>query len=180
MKRGAKPLTLDVTMLCWLLVELQRDKEGSTERNNNIELACKRVSDRFASNAWNGKVLPLETIKRHYHDARKLLNGAPDGMQKASAVLAELRRVRDAVGWKTQPLALLGFSNEDMAHLFTTRDERKLPKLMSEIMDLDAARLRLAKLQAENAIVDQHIDRLEAERHEVLTQLAGLGCGKPN
>jgi hypothetical protein len=103
-KRGRKETPFGVSLTLYLLVELDRDRRTGCGRHT-VNAAVKRISDR-----WNkmGKIIPEETIRRHYKLAKAAL-GEAGIIQADAGALATARAYRAEHGWPNESLILLGF-----------------------------------------------------------------------
>jgi hypothetical protein len=116
-KRGRPPHDASIPTIVWLYVELVRDQiKGRSERE-----ACRRIEERFCE---YGRRIPRETIRRQHKDGKKLIQQAGAASQ-AEESLRELRRRRDLFGRKIEPLALMGWTNEEMADMFGAKESAK-------------------------------------------------------
>jgi hypothetical protein len=167
MTGGRPPLDPAIPVTLWLLVEIERDKRQSTTRRS-VREACERIETHLFERY--GKIVDWETIRRQYKNAEKLLRKTTLGATKeATAALAEVRRRRDALGWKIEPLVLLGFNSDDAAVMFSAGP---LPGSKAEIA---VVKDKLRSLAAQRSEVEERIQELQAER-EVLAEIARRGC----
>ena len=174
-KRGRKQLGSEAPIVCWLLVELERDLKGSKRRRSRRE-ACQRIARRFAS---YGAVEPnrdgpiaWETVRRQYKTANGLLK-SPAGRKEAERALGEIRQRRIRLGWKVEPAALLGIENTDLAELWSGA------LAFAPSLELAAIRSGLRVLMAEHEAVDRKIQSLLVERDQVFSEIA-RNSGKLN
>jgi hypothetical protein len=108
-----KPLDHSIPAAMWLLVELERDRQ-TRPRRRDVRDGCQAVEELFK---WYGKIIPWETVRRQYKAAEKLRK-TPEIAAIFDRHLAELRRKREAAGWKADPFLLMGYSNEQLIAMF--------------------------------------------------------------
>jgi hypothetical protein len=174
-KRGRKPLGDEAPIVCWLLVEIERDLKGSVRRRS-VREACQRIAERFvlngASEPNRGGPLAWETIRRQYKSAESLLQSLA-GKKEAERAIGELRRRRVRFGWHIEPAALLGIQSADLIELWTGR------LAFAPALELAALRSGLRDLEARRVDADAKVQDLTATRDQLRAQLAAIG-GKPN
>lgn len=109
MSRGRKPITPNVKMIIWAMVELERDRQDPTrERASERDAAC-RVAKHLETHFLGGRVLDQETIRRHCKDFNKLIRQSNSGETEAVArrLLQNAREKREIFGWETSTWSLV-------------------------------------------------------------------------
>jgi hypothetical protein len=123
----------------WLLVELARDVQSRSDRRS-VRDGCEKVRKNFGD---LGIAVKFGTIRRHYNEADKVLSEPTMLAAEAQEVLNKIRKRREAVGWNTEQLKLLGWTRDDMLRLLPPDAELRVRRAL-----LKHGQDKINKLQA--------------------------------
>ena len=81
--RGRQPIKPSIPLLFWVFVELMRDRKGGRPRLS-ARRGCERLEKELALTFKGGRVLPEETIRRHYRNFVATMRRSGIEQQKAA------------------------------------------------------------------------------------------------
>jgi hypothetical protein len=95
---GRPPLGISIGQMIWAYVELMCDQQNDLPRLK-VRAGCRRLHKSFSEDLKGGRILPFDTIRRHYKAVDKDL--------EAKAAAMEFYRfgrdMREQLGWHTSP-----------------------------------------------------------------------------
>jgi hypothetical protein len=88
-------------MTIWVLAELFRDRKEPGEKRLSGRHGCERLETHLREHFQGGRVLPFNTIHRHYKEfnAIRCKKGGEAAADAADKMLANARVNRDSLGW---------------------------------------------------------------------------------
>ena len=152
-----KALPKELDLQIWLLV--QTYLEGKSD--DRVRWACLQLEKAFAK---RGKLMPRETIRRHYkafeRRMRTYTGGGRDFREKIIATIRVAKDYRATQGRQIDPLSLF-FRETELAYMFSPTS----PPRLTKAIELAIWRLRAACQNAEMKIYFEKNGRGHAQEH---------------